>query len=218
MLPLSPKTPPFPRPALRAVAVFALASGVPVHPALAQEAWHSPRFGSLPIQITDWLAQAYVLPTIIGTLVLIAAALLIWQRMRIARREIRRRITGLKNGPRFRAFDAMVHAVWRNRRIDEDRLRRAHGIARDMTDMDFTIAHIREAAMRADRLILPTNFLWMREGLEQPEKLVIFNATVSVLLADGPLTRADRGFLRALTRGLGLGRRELRDLGHLIRV
>ncbi len=153
-------------------------------------------------------------------LVLLCAVLLIfvWEKARRKRRMLRQRITGLANGPRFRAVDAMLHAAWKSGRIDEERLRRAHGIARDMTEMEFTMPQMREAASRTDRLILPTNFLWMREGVGTEEKLVIFNATVSVLLADGPLSRMDRGFLRALTRGLGLRSRDLRDLRHLVRL
>ncbi len=95
-------------------------------------------------------------------------------------------------------------------------MKRALQIARDTTGMDFTSTHMREMAQRADRLIVPTNFDWMREDLNREEKLLIFNATLSVLLADGPMGRSDRVFLRTLARGLRLGRTDLRALARLI--
>lgn len=150
-----------------------------------------------------------------GILAVIAIGLFVGHRLRLKRRAARLGITGLRNGPRFRVVDAMCHAVWKGRKIDETRLARTLEIARDATEMDFSIDHIREIALRVDRLIVPTNFYWMREGLTVDEKMVIFNATVSVLLADGPLMRSDRAFLRTLARGLGLGRKQLRHLTHL---
>jgi hypothetical protein len=54
------------------------------------------------------------------------------------------------------------------------------------------------------------------QGLTQEERMVAFNAAVSVLLADGPLTQADRRLLGRLSSGLRLHRRDLRALGRLI--
>lgn len=156
------------------------------------------------------------MPWLLAAIVGIGFALFFSWWLRLARRDARRQVTGLRNGPRFRAVDAMCHAVWNGRRIDEARLSRALQIARDTTDMDFTRAHLREVASRADRIILSTNFYWMRDGLTRPERMVIFNAAVSVLLADGPLVRADRTFLRRLARGLGLRQADLRDLARLV--
>ena len=132
------------------------------------------------------------------------------------RRDIRREILGLGNGPRFRCVDAMCHAAWSGGTLRRARLERALEIARGSTDMNFTADHLREAATRCDRIIRPVNFRWMREGLNRDEKMAIFNAATSVSLADGPLDSGDRTFLRHLTRGLGLDRRELRDLSRLI--
>lgn len=160
-------------------------------------------------------ADGPLLSWLAGILVVIAVVLLIGHRLRLNRRVARLGIAGLRNGPRFRVVDAMCHAVWKGRKINETRLARALEIARGATDMDFSIDHIREIALRADRLIIPTNFYWMRDGLTVDEKMVIFNAALSVLLADGPLMRSDRAFLRTLARGLGLGRKQLRHLTHL---
>lgn len=171
--------------------------------------------GPLSAPLQRLFTEVSFLPWIAGCLTVIALVLLVVHRLRIARRHARVAISGLKNGPRFRVVDAMCHALWRSHKINESRLSRALEIARDTTDMNFTKDHLREIAQRADRLIIPTNFYWMRDGLTGPERMVIFNATVSVLLADGPLLRADRAFLRTLARGLGLGRKELRDLAHL---
>ncbi len=112
--------------------------------------------------------------------------------------------------------DAMCHAVWAERRIDPERLRRAADIARDTIGMDFQPDRLREAAMRVDRGGLPPGFRWMRHGLTPAEKMVIFNATISVLLADGPLSSADRKFLRRLVRGLGVPSDDLGDLNRVL--
>lgn len=172
--------------------------------------------GPLGAPLHRFLTEVNFLPWIAGCVAVIAVVLLVGHRLRLTRRRARLGIAGLKNGPRFRVVDAMCHAVWKSHKIDEARLSRALEIARDTTEMNFTKNHLREMALRADRLIIPTNFYWMRDGLTGTERMVIFNATVSVLLADGPLTRSDRAFLRTLARGLGLGRKELRDLAHLI--
>lgn len=180
-----------------------------------------PRMGLsfLPEPVAEWLETFRVLPWSAGCLAVIAIVLLVGHRMRLRRRAIRTEILGLPNGgPRFRVVDAMVHAVWMGRKINEDRLKRALEVARDTTNMDYTLDHMREAAMRADRIIIPLNFHWMRDGLSRDEKMVIFNATVSVLLADGPMTRSDRAFLRTLTNGLGLHWSDLRHLARLVAV
>ncbi|SDZ42167.1 hypothetical protein SAMN05444004_1148 [Jannaschia faecimaris] len=157
-----------------------------------------------------------LLPWIGGCLAVIAIVLLVAHRLRLHRRATRVAISGLRNGPRFRVVDAMCHAIWKASKIDETRLARALEIARNTTEMDFTKEHLREIAIRADRVIVPTNFLWMRDGLTASERMVIFNASVSVLLAGGPLSRSDRAFLRTVARGLGLGHKDLRDLAALI--
>lgn len=172
--------------------------------------------GPLGPPLRAFFANDQILPWIAGVLAVAAIVLLVAHRLRLKRRAARVQITGLRNGPRFRVVDAMCHAVWKGRKIDEARLARTLEIARDTTNMDFTIDHMREVALRADRLIIPANFHWMREGLKPEEKLVVFNTTVSVLLADGPLTRSDRAFLRTVARGLRLGRKQLRHLAHLV--
>jgi hypothetical protein len=173
-------------------------------------------FGTFGERMAAWLSASNLLPWAGGCLAVIAVTLLVGHRFRLARRKARIDIAGLRNGPRFRLVDTMCHAVWKGRKIDEARLTRALQIARDITQMDFTSDHLREIALRADRLIVPTNFYWMRGDLTRSERMVIFNATVSVLLADGPLTRSDRAFLRTVARGLGLRDDDLRDLAHLI--
>lgn len=175
-------------------------------------------FGVFGEQLGSRLSGANLLPWAGGCLVVIAVTLLIWHRFRLTRRKARIEIAGLRNGPRFRLVDTMCHAVWKGRKIEEARLVRALQIARDSTQMDFTSDHMREIALRADRLIVPPNFYWMRADLTRSERMVIFNSTVSVLLADGPLTRSDRAFLRTVARGLGLRDDDLRDLAHLIRL
>ncbi|WP_179378216.1 hypothetical protein [Jannaschia marina] len=176
----------------------------------------APFLGPWAASLLEGFRLGQILPWVAGCLAVTAAFLLVGHRMRRRRRALRLEIAGLRNGPRFSAVDAMCHAVWKGRTIEAARLARALEIARDTTEMDFTASHLREIARRADRLILPTNFYWMRDGLTRPERMVIFNATVSVLLADGPLTRADRAFLRTLTRGLGLRQDDLRDLARLV--
>lgn len=171
--------------------------------------------GPLGPPLRALFADGPLLSGLAGIFAVIAVVLLIGHRLRLRRRAARLKIAGLRNGARFRVVDAMCHAVWKGRKIDETRLARALEIARGATEMDFSIDHMREIALRVDRLIIPTNFYWMRDGLTVDEKMVIFNATVSVLLADGPLMRSDRAFLRTLARGLGLGRKQLRHLTHL---
>ncbi len=185
-------------------------------PAAAEPLFDRPMLGTLPGPIQNWLDNVQLLPWLGGALAISTFTFVAIHRFRLRRRKMRQDIAGLPNGPRFRVVDAMCHAVWRGAKINDARLHRAHELARDTVEMDYTPEHMREQALRADRLIIPTNFLWMRDGLTKGEKMVIFNATLSVLLADGPLTKHDRRFLKIMARGLGLGRHELRNLGKLI--
>ncbi|CTQ49026.1 hypothetical protein [Jannaschia donghaensis] len=199
---------------LRPVAALALSWPVAVH---AKDHETSTTFlGPLTLPLQRLLPGVEILPWLAGCLAIIAVVLLLIHRARLARRKVRVGIAGLSNGPRFRVVDAMAHAVWKGRGINEQRLSRALEIARDTTDMDFSKDHLREIALRTDRIIFPSNFRWMRDGLTQPERMVIFNSTLSVLLTDGPLTRSDRSFLRTVARGLGLKDKDLRHLAHLI--
>lgn len=188
----------------------------PAGPVAAQRIWTPPEFGQLPAVPGEIVDRTIVLPVVLGVLLVLALAIAVHHRMRRRRRQIRQEILGLANGPRFRVVDAMCHSLMRKGRIDPDRLARAHEIARGTTGMDFSREHLREVARRADRVLLPTDFRWMRAGLTREEKMVIFNAVAAVLLVDGPLDRTDRRFLRVLVRGLGVGRRELRRLGDMI--
>lgn len=201
---------------LRAVAPTAFGSAVAASGALADPIATQPAFGTFPTELLDGFDPGQLLPWIAGCIVVAATAVMIGNRLRRRRRAMRQEILGLGSGPRFRAVDAICHAVWKGRKIEGERLKRALEIARATTDMDYTRDHIRETAARADRVHLPLSFRWMREGLTEAEKMVIFNATLSVLLADAPLTHADRAFLGRLTRGLGLKRRHLRSLGQLL--
>jgi hypothetical protein len=110
----------------------------------------------------------------------------------------------------------MAHVLERDRRIDPERVGRAVEIARKATGLDFTADHMRELAARADRLILPLSFWWMREGMSAEDRMRAFNAAVSVMVASGRLSQADRTLLRHLGRGLGLRRADLRELAPLV--
>ncbi|MCK0168171.1 hypothetical protein MWU52_11455 [Jannaschia sp. S6380] len=195
--------------------LFSLAV-LPAGPAFPQGAWVPPDLGRLPAPVAESLRSIPVVPILLVVLFAAALAVAIRHKLRLRRRQMRQKILGLPIGPRFLVVDAMCHALIRSGRVDPDHLARAHQIARDTTGMDFTKDHLREAAHRADRVLLPMDFRWMRAGLTREEKLVIFNATASVLLVDGPLKRSDRRFLRVLVRGLGVGRRELRRLSRMI--
>ncbi|WP_146204792.1 hypothetical protein [Jannaschia seohaensis] len=172
--------------------------------------------GFLPQRAVDAFAD-YSLTAVFGAILTLTAVTLIVLRLtRAQRRELRREVLGLPEGPRFNVVDAMVHCVWRGNEIDEKRLERALQIARATTEMDYSEAHIREAALRADRLIGPGSFWHLRDGMTRGERMVVFNAALSVLLEDGPLTPGDRSMLKSLSRGLRLGREDLRYLGKLI--
>ncbi|WGH80098.1 hypothetical protein [Jannaschia ovalis] len=201
-----------PRPLAQAAAFFALLAG----PARAGDLMDRGELHLFPGPIQSWLETVRVLPWSIGCVSIIALILTVARRLRLRRRDMRRTVLGLSNGPRFRAVDAMCHAVWKGRGIHPKRLKRALEIARSLTDMDFTEDHLREAAQRADRIIIPINFRWMRKGLTQGEKMVVFNAALSVLLAEAPLSPSDRAFLMVLARGLGLKRDQLRGLSALL--
>jgi hypothetical protein len=174
------------------------------------------RSGFLPEGAVVLLESTNVTSFVAGILVLFAITLMATRYMSDSRRELRREILGLELGPQFHAVDVMTHCVWRAGKIDIDRLHRALEIARNVTDMDYRLDHLHEAALRADRLVGPMSFHHMRDTMEPAQRIVVFNAALSVLLADGPLSPGDRIFLKTLARGLGLGRSDLRDLGKLI--
>ncbi|MEM9796165.1 MAG: hypothetical protein AAF919_06730 [Pseudomonadota bacterium] len=196
--------------------MLALALRLASGSARADEPFAAGPFGVLPKPLADFLRAVDFTPWIAGLILLATLALWAFDRLRKRRRGVRQRILDLGGGARFRVVDAMCHAVWRGRAMDQNRLTRALEIARSTTDRAYTIDHIRETADRADRLILPMNFNWMRDGLTTREKMVVVNAAVSVLLADGPLTTTDRRFAAILVRGLGLSRHDLRDLARLM--
>ncbi|MGB3408028.1 MAG: hypothetical protein WBA67_11090 [Jannaschia sp.] len=185
-------------------------------PTGAQGAPQASPGGFLPSSFADWLRDVHLLPWVGASIAVIAVIVLFGHKMRMRRRELRRAILGLPNGARFRVVDGMIHCVWHTRHIDPKRLKRALEIARNTTNMDYTTDHLREAAMRADRLIIPTNFRYMADGLTSSEKMLVFSSALSVLLADGPLSAHDRNILKILARGLRLRRDELRSLGNLI--
>ncbi|MEL6586380.1 MAG: hypothetical protein AAFY65_13575 [Pseudomonadota bacterium] len=185
-------------------------------PTAAQGVVISDTDGFLPRPVAMWAQSVQLVPWISGGLAIATVITLVGRSFRRKRKAWRLAVLGLRDGPRFRAVDAMVHAAWSGGQINEARLERALEIARNTTAMDYELEHLREAAMRADRFILPMNFHWMARDLCHNEKLVIFNSVVSVLLADGALTQADKAFLRVLTRGLGLNRADLRDLSKLV--
>ncbi|UWQ18039.1 hypothetical protein [Jannaschia sp. M317] len=170
----------------------------------------------LPTAVIEAFGKLNLLPWVAGLFALGAVALLATHRLRLRRRTLRREIMGLKDGPRFRVVDAMAHATWRKGKIDPDRLKRAHEVARNTTKMDFDIDHIREVAHRADRVIFPGTFHYLGDNLNEAEKLVVFNAAVSVMLASGPLSPIDRSHLKTMASGLRLRRSDLRDLRKLI--
>ena len=173
------------------------------------------RQGFLPDGTIDLLESTNVTSVVAALLVMFAIVMILSRAFSDQRREVRREILGLPDGPQFHAVDAMAHCVWRAGRIDLDRLKRALEIARNTTDMDYTIDHLHEVVMRVDRLVGPMSFHHMRDQMSPEARVVVFNAALSVLLADGPLSPGDRTILKTLARGLGLGRNELHDLSKL---
>ncbi|MEM7488322.1 MAG: hypothetical protein AAF390_04265 [Pseudomonadota bacterium] len=171
--------------------------------------------GPVALPVAIGLPQEWILLGLAVVLFCAVLAFVVQRRLRLRRRALRREVSGLAEGARFRLVDAICHAVWRGGSIDADRLSRALEIARNATDMDYDKAHLKEVALRVDRWAIPFGFHWMRAGLDREEKLVIFNAAVSVMLASGRLSRADQRVLRRLSRGLGLRRADLRDLARL---
>jgi hypothetical protein len=166
--------------------------------------------------VRDWITEGHAFPWLAGAIGFAALFLTARHRMRLHRRRVRREVSGLPDAARFRVLDAMSHVIRRNGRVSAERLRRAVEIARQVTDMDYSGDHLREMALRADRFIHPLSFRWMRRGLTREEKLLIFNATASTIVASGGLSRSDRSVLRNLGGGLGLKRRDLRDLARLL--
>lgn len=120
------------------------------------------------------------------------------------RHKERIRILGVGRGQSFMLLDVLVHAVWKGRAINEDRVNRAVEFAKSMTDMGYDETHIREAALKADRLITPLSFRWMRRALQMADRRRIFETALAVMLESGPLTGPDRAFLRCLIRALEL--------------
>ncbi|SFJ40038.1 hypothetical protein [Jannaschia pohangensis] len=188
-------------------------------PAMAEHhPWMPPVFAPVPHWLADALSPGKILFCVSITLILAATFVTLVTRFRRKRRIMRHELLELRNGPRFRMIDAMCHAARKANTISKPRLQRALEIARDATGKDYTLEQLNEVALLTDRVIVPTNFFWMRDGLNKGEKMVVFNSTASVLLADGPLTRSERTFLRILTRGLGLTEDDLRHLSSLTRT
>ena len=146
----------------------------------------------------------------------VALAAMVHRRMAKARHKSRIALLGVGRGQAFMLVDVLCHAIRKGRSIHPARLERALQIARDLTEMDYTEDHLREAARRADTIVTPLTFSWMRGALSDADRRRIFETTLAVMIEAGPLGHGDRAFLRTLTGAIGLRPEDTGDLGWLI--
>ena len=207
-----------PLPLVRRLAVGFAAIALHVRPAAAQDVaggglhQHEP-FVVLPAAIADLGDQLAWYLSAVAFFVLLTSVLVLYKRLVQRNRLKRIAILGVGRAtPAFMMMDVLIHAIRKRGRVDPARLDRALQIARDLTEMDYADVHLREAARLADRVVTSLTFRWMRPRLDAQTRRRILEATVAVLLADGPLSPIDKAFLRKLTREIGMPRAELRDL------
>ena len=185
-----------------------LSPGEPLHV-------HEP-FVVLPARLHLALPDLPWLSVAAGLMLLGVLAVSTMRRAAKERHKARIEVLGIGRGHAFMLLDVLCHAIRKGGAVHPARLERALLIARDMTDIDYTEDHLREAAANADRFVTPMSFWWMRPALSEADRQRLFQTTLAVLLEAGPLTHADRTFLRTLTRAIGMRHAETGDLGWLL--
>ncbi|MDB2407990.1 hypothetical protein N9W17_05690 [Jannaschia sp.] len=126
--------------------------------------------------------------------------------MRWRMRRVRMEILGLKDGPVFLMIDAMCHAA----AVDPDPAAIAHirDLARELTDLDYTSAHIEAVIDRTEGLRKPGDFHRFGVTLNARQKAMLLEGVLSVVMADGRLRETEGRFCRNMVRGLRLPRSE----------
>ncbi|MEM9796166.1 MAG: DUF533 domain-containing protein [Pseudomonadota bacterium] len=147
------------------------------------------------------LLEGYSLWPLLALLVLgIGAAAM----MRKKRRDIRMQILSLEDGPVFRMIDMMCHAAIADGRIDPAEVDFIRGLARELTGLDYQDAHITEAIERADKFTKPADFKDVARGLNHRQRHMILDAALSVVAADGEMSKKEKVFIGAMTTAFGL--------------
>ncbi|TFL18348.1 hypothetical protein [Jannaschia formosa] len=144
-------------------------------------------------------------------LLILAAFGLVSAGMSLARwrmRLVRMEILGLQDGPVFRLLDAMCHAAALASPPDPDVVLHIRDLARELTGLDYTGAHIEAAIERTEPLRKPGDFHRFGVSLKPRQKAMLLEGVLSVVMVDGRLREAEARFCADMVRGLGLARSE----------
>lgn len=168
--------------------------------ALPADLPESPRFTP-----QDYL-EGFGLWGIVGGLLAIA---LLGRGLSGRKRKLRQEILTLEDGPAFRMIDVMCHAAIADGKIDDAEVAYIRDVARELTGLDYSDAHIRETIRRADRLKRPEHLAAFAKGLTLQQRHLILQAALSVVAADGHMDRRENRFIGLLVKGFGLARDDL---------
>lgn len=138
------------------------------------------------------------------------------------RRAVRQEIFGLGDGPVFRFLDAMCHAARADNRTEPEEVDYILGVARDLTGLDYTHAHIKEAIAQSQKSLDKAAFKRFGAGLNAEQRRMVMHGALTVVASDGSLSKAERKFVNGLATGLKLPQDDMDSLvsrvfGHFMR-
>jgi tellurite resistance protein len=144
-----------------------------------------------------------------GLLAGLLSVFFVRRRLSGRKRKIRQAILTLEDSPAFRMIDVMCHAAIADGRIDPREVAYIQEVARELTGLDYSEAHIRETIARADRLSRPEHLASFAKGLTLSQRHLILQAALSVVAADGQMEKRENRFIGLLLAGFRLTKDDL---------
>jgi uncharacterized tellurite resistance protein B-like protein len=122
---------------------------------------------------------------------------------------IRQEILNISDPAVFGFIDAMCHAARADQRTGDDEIAHILHVARDLTGLDYTEAHIRAAIVHCPRLSQAHDFRRFGRGMTLGQRQMILQGALAVVAADGDMAPAEKRFLKAMAKGMGLAKPEV---------
>lgn len=120
------------------------------------------------------------------------------------KRAARLEILGIQDPGTFAFIDAMCHAAIADGRASDEEIEYIQGVARDLTGLDYSDEHIRTAIDYCERLSRAAHFAQFGEDLSLGQRQMVMRGVLSVVMADGTLSRKEKAFVSNLVKGLKL--------------
>lgn len=122
---------------------------------------------------------------------------------------IRREILGIDNDAVFTFVDAMCHAAKSDGRTAPEEITYIRDVARDLTGLDYTDRHIAQAIAYCPKLGDTKEFKRFGADMNRDQKLMILHGALTVVAADGEMSRSESTFIGNLASSMQLGRDDI---------